>query len=269
MTNNRKNETDLAIANKSTKKNKFKFNDFIYKLKLFFRRKTKAFFILFRIGNVFKFLSKPLKLVAYLFDFSYWANKQKNVEFNDFLTLKFIPNARYELYKFLIEKEHLNSEPINYLEFGVASGYSFRWWLNNINHSDSRFYGFDTFEGLPENWGLYKKGDMTPDTIPQFSDPRAVLIKGLFQDTLFDFLRSFPNDRRKVINMDADLYSSTIFVLTTLAPFLRKGDIIIFDEFGSPLHEFRAFMDFANSFYIEYQTLGAVNNFLQIAVMIK
>ena len=31
--------------------------------------------------------------------------------------------------------------------------------------------------------------------------------------------------------MDADLYSATLFTLTSFAPFLKKGDIILFDEF--------------------------------------
>ena len=66
--------------------------------------------------------------------------------------------------------------------------------------------------------------------------------------------------------MDADLYSSTIFVLTQLVPFLNKDDIIIFDEFGVPMHEFRAFQDFFNSFYMKFELLSATNNYLQIAI---
>lgn len=69
--------------------------------------------------------------------------------------------------------------------------------------------------------------------------------------------------------MDADLFSSTLYVLTSLAPFLKSGDIIIFDEFNVPNHEFLAFEAFINSYYFEYEVLGAVNNYYNLAVKIK
>ena len=69
--------------------------------------------------------------------------------------------------------------------------------------------------------------------------------------------------------MDADLYSSTLFVMTKLIPFLEKDDIIIFDEFGVPTHEFRAFNDIVSSYNLKYEFLGAINNYLQIAIKIK
>jgi hypothetical protein len=69
--------------------------------------------------------------------------------------------------------------------------------------------------------------------------------------------------------MDADLYSSTLFVLTTLSPYLKKGDIILFDEFNVPLHEYKALKDWSESFYINYSVLGEVNNFYQIAIKLE
>jgi len=68
--------------------------------------------------------------------------------------------------------------------------------------------------------------------------------------------------------MDADLYSSTLYALTTLSPFIQKGDIIFFDEFNVPLHEFKAFTEWTRSFYIDYEVLGSVNNFYQVAIKI-
>jgi O-methyltransferase len=44
------------------------------------------------------------------------------------------------------------------------------------------------------------------------------------------------------------MFTSTLFVLTTPAPFLKPGDLIFFDEFSCPLDEFRAFEEFADRF---------------------
>ena len=76
-------------------------------------------------------------------------------------------------------------------------------------------------------------------------------------------------DQGKIIHLDADLFSSTLFVLSSLAPFLNRGDILIFDEFNVPDHEFFAFRIFCDSWYIKARLLGAVNNFLQTAFIIE
>ena len=69
--------------------------------------------------------------------------------------------------------------------------------------------------------------------------------------------------------MDADLFSSTIFTFSQLYRFLEDGDIILFDEFAVPTHEFRAFQIFTESFYVDYEVIGAANNYLFLAVKIK
>jgi len=104
-------------------------------------------------------------------------------------------------------------------------------------------------------------------------DSRGTFIKGLFQNTLYKFLQDYGRDIRqeaftRVLHMDADLYSSTLFALTSMAPYLREGDIILFDEFNIPNHEFAAWNDFTRSYYIQYEVLGAVNNFYQVAMKV-
>jgi hypothetical protein len=132
---------------------------------------------------------------------------------------------------------------------------------------DSRFYGFDTFEGLPEKWGNYTKGDFFSN-IPNITDSRLKFIKGLFQDTLNNFLKDSDLNKRLIIHLDADLFSSTLFVLTTLAPFFKKGDIILFDEFNVPNDEFSALEIFCRSYYINYELLSATKNFFQVGIKI-
>ncbi|HNJ96236.1 MAG TPA: TylF/MycF/NovP-related O-methyltransferase, partial [Ferruginibacter sp.] len=92
---------------------------------------------------------------------------------------------------------------------------------------------------------------------------------GLFQDTLIPFLERYKGGKRKLVHLDADLFSATIFALSQLYRFLEDGDILMFDEFAVPQHEFLAFKIFTESFYIDYEVIGAANNYFFLAVKIK
>lgn len=237
---------------------------------LYFIRMTKGLFVRFKLHAVFGPLAWFLENLLYLTKFSKWKASTPAPAFSDFFNKNVDYNNRYKLYKHVLESEVLNS-PIHYTEFGVAQGHSFRWWLENNTNPNSKFTGFDTFTGLPEDWNfLYKKGDMSDKgKIPVIEDKRAELKAGLFQETLPDYLKEFcDTSRRNVIHMDADLYSSTYYVLNSIAPYLKKGDIIMFDEFFVPTGEFKAFTEFTSSYYIKYELIGAVNNYLQLAVKI-
>jgi O-methyltransferase len=177
-------------------------------------------------------------------------------------------SKRYNLYKFMADHYQQADKQIIYLEYGVAEGASFNWWMSNNHHAESRFFGFDTFEGLPEKWGsFYDKGDMR-FSMPEIKDPRGKFVKGLFQDSLPGFIKEHSgllnSHAQKVILMDADLYSATIFTLSQLFPTLHKGDIIMFDEFSVAMHEFKAFLEFTGNFYIKLKPIAAVNNFYQV-----
>jgi hypothetical protein len=232
---------------------------------------VKGFILFLRPGIWLHFLAGLLQLVANTLKLSRWASTHgKTTTFNDFYRLSRDYGLRYNLYEHVAKQESLAQESIIYLEFGVAKGRSFQWWINKNKNSSSRFYGFDTFEGLPEKWGTFSKGSMSFG-VPELNDERHEFYKGLFQQTLFEFLDSgkLKSDQRKVIHLDADLFSSTLFVLTTLHRHLKKGDILIFDEFNVPNHEFLAFEQYVKSFYVEYELIGAVNNYFQIAVKLK
>ena len=231
-------------------------------------RKIKANLIRTKFHIIFEPLSNLLLTVVYMSKLSKWFNKTQLPEFNDFYLKHHNYNKRYELYDYIVKSENLSK--IYYIEFGVAQGYSFKWWINNIKDKDSKFVGFDTFTGLPEDWGYFKKGDMSAkDSFPDVNDKRSKFVKGVFQETLPSFLKGFDTDLRKVIHMDADIYSSTLFALTMIGPFLRKDDILIFDEFNVPLHEFKAFTEFISSYYVKVKVIGAVNNYYQVAFKIE
>ncbi len=203
-----------------------------------------------------------------------WIHKhKKSMAFHDFYEPKRDYDKRYRLYEYVMSEYGLAQSKIAYLEFGVAQGASFRWWMKNTLYRESAFWGFDTFEGLPEDWADgYNKGAMAAP-VPSIEDSRGKFIKGLFQDTLSNFLKEngtiLTQSERRVIHMDADLYSATAFALSQLYPFLRPGDVIFFDEFSVPLHEFKAYDEFVSNFYISLKPIGAVNNFYQTAFIVE
>ncbi len=239
------------------------------KVKLFFIRKTKALFLKLKLHKLFGFLNGFMLNLSYLNEFSRWRASQAKIEFDDFYSSKFGSNKRFDIFKYIFDKFEL-SVPIDYLEFGVAYGRTFKWWTENNHNSASRFHGFDTFEGLPEDWNLFKKGDMSAGgKLPDIDDLRVQFHVGLFQDALPNFLKQYSGTNRRVIHIDADLYSSTLFVLTSMSPFLRKDDIIIFDEFGVPMHEFKAFAEFTKSYRVNLKLIAAVNNYFQVAFIVE
>ncbi len=133
------------------------------------------------------------------------------------------------------------SRPL-YLEFGVYEGRSMRWWSGHLTAPDASLVGFDSFEGLPEDWrpGL-GTGTFSTGRIPQIDDPRVSFQVGWFDDTLPKF--DIPEHDQLVVNVDSDLYSSAVTVLGWVEPYLRPGTLLYFDEFPDRDHEMRAFAE--------------------------
>ncbi|MBL7926599.1 MAG: class I SAM-dependent methyltransferase [Bacteroidia bacterium] len=236
---------------------------------LFFIRKTKALFIRFQLHRLVEPFSGFLLNLAYLSKISKWAHENRKISFNDFYSNKWDYEKRFGLYKHLNNLQGADKQ-ITYLEFGVSQGHSFKWWVANNKNEHSVFCGFDTFEGLPEDWGMFKAGAMsTHNAIPQIDGNRHKFIKGLFQQTLPDFIKAHDLSGPLVLHLDADLYSSTLYVLTSLAPHLKSGDILIFDEFSVPKHEFLAYTNFIQSYYLQFELIAAANNYFFTAFRMK
>ena len=166
---------------------------------------------------------------------------------------------RIKMWHFLCH-EIIHDLPIDYFEFGVFRGDSIREWINMSISPDSRFYGFDTFTGLPELWfkDFSKSAFNVGGKIPDILDPRVTFVKGTFQDTLESFLNGFKRRNRIVVHIDADLYSSTLFVLLSMHHHLKEEDIIMFDDFLDPLGEFMAFSNYCQAFRILPKVISAV-----------
>ena len=137
-----------------------------------------------------------------------------------------------------------------FLEFGVFRGYSISYFADRLRHRDSRFVGFDSFEGLPESWVGYERGTFsTAGEMPRCRDSRVSFVKGWFQDTVPGFLRTdnnlVGNHGPVLVHFDADLFSSTLFLLTTLWHSVPSYHFV-FDEFMG--HELRAWCAFREAY---------------------
>jgi len=150
------------------------------------------------------------------------------------------------------------SQPLLYIEFGVFQGYSLKHWTNLDQNPASQFIGLDTFTGLPEDWGVLERGTFDVGTnMPRFSDGRVTLIKGLFQDTwdqLARIIDANQHGRQLLVHFDADLYSSTLFVLTRLDD-IGLPYLAIFDEFYGD--EPRALRDYQSAFQCKVEFLAS------------
>ena len=148
--------------------------------------------------------------------------------------------------------------PGDIVEFGVAGGISFvsfvriqKIFEGNMKGLERRsFYGFDSFEGLPELTNsdysnkppvehMRKGGFVDPEGFPllkNFSEKHdnVHLVKGWFDDTLPIFFEENPHVSFSLIHVDCDLYASTKVVLDYCWPRLNPGGVILFDELNQP-----------------------------------
>lgn len=116
------------------------------------------------------------------------------------------------------------------LEFGVKAGNS----INKIAsfNSNRTVYGFDSFEGLPEDWirgdKTLKKGRYKQIKLPKV-ERNVQLIKGWFVDTIPIFKKTH-SENISFINIDSDLYASCKTILWNLNSQIKIGTVIHFDE---------------------------------------
>lgn len=144
----------------------------------------------------------------------------------------------------------------DYLEFGVFRGETFRnairaaqqgFWTTRAGGFPGRFFAFDSFQGLPH---VASMGDGVNLYAPgEFAASRAT-----FEKTLGGLLGRFPIEmvsgwfdetltaetaarlgltRAAFVNIDCDLYESTVPVLQFVTPLLQTGTILYFDDWFS------------------------------------
>ena len=146
-----------------------------------------------------------------------------------------------------------------YLEFGVWKGASMRYWSGALKHPDAKLHGFDSFEGLPEDFddvgGTLMKGAFdVGGRIPEIDDARVRFFKGWFDETLPTY--QVPEHDRLVIALDADLYSSTIYVLRHFREHIKPGTFTYFDEMSRLEHEPKAFAEFMKETGLRFELVA-------------
>ncbi|QTH42270.1 class I SAM-dependent methyltransferase [Cohnella sp. LGH] len=175
-------------------------------------------------------------------------------------------NSREMLFQSVLRNPLVNGL---YLEFGVFKGES----LNQIASlvPTEVVYGFDSFEGLPEDWYPgFEKGIFAVPHLPNVR-PNIQLVKGWYDETLPKFLEN--NDQKcTFIHIDCDLYSSTRTVFNELKDRIVSGTIIVFDEYFNYPNwkngEYKAFMEFIEETGFKFEYLGFIPRGWQVAVKI-
>ncbi len=206
------------------------------------------------------------------------------INYDDFLSIKVqhVP-ALYSEQQYWVSYKNISINLIlseivlegDWLQFGVFKGQTAKI-LESYILPGRKLHLFDSFEGLPESWinTPYKKGHFSveDDGMPVFDSERTVIHKGWFSDTVPSFVKDF-DKKIPFIHLDADLYSSTLTVLTGLNDLITRGTILLFDEFFMPSKdgvsddECRALYDWAKSHNREFQILWRTK-WVQCAVKI-
>lgn len=236
-----------------------------------FKRKAGLLAINSGFPALFRAVAPRLRRLSYFVEYAAWYRDNRVKAKTISTDRAFGRQNRYALYESVGTAMDLFDKPIDYLEFGVAEGYSLRWWVAHNAHPESTFTGFDTFTGLPEDWGTMPKGTFSTDgKTPEISDTRCRFEVGLFQETLLTFLsQDNALGNRKVLHIDCDIYSAALYVLTHIEQHLQPSDVIFFDEFSDPTHEFRAFLDFAAASGRRLSVIAAANGGHKLALRVE
>lgn len=156
------------------------------------------------------------------------------------------------------------------VEFGVEKGASLRHLASLTQRT---VHGFDSFEGLPGDWGGTKEaaGAFTlRGKLPKMPG-NAKLHVGWFDQTLPGFLAETP-ENCALIHVDCDIYISTVVIFEQLRGRIVPGTVIVFDEYfnypGWRAHEFKAFAEFIASAGLAYRYLGFSAEKGHVAVVI-
>jgi O-methyltransferase len=154
--------------------------------------------------------------------------------------------TRREVFLGIARYHHIN-RPMEgyYFEFGSHEGNSMRMAWDTFRHLfDYTYVAFDSFEGLPEIQPIDEQKIWEPGKLKTAEDEfrricerhgippdRLVTVKGFYEESLNEETRRrFEPRRAAIVNIDCDLYASTVPVLNFVRDFLQRGTVIVFDD---------------------------------------
>ena len=177
-----------------------------------------------------------------------------------------LPSLDFNRWALFDRMTDLSKKDRPFYEFGVWRAESFKYLIKTFGKG----YGFDTFDGLPENWHKEKAGTYSSDgNIPKIKGGKFIV--GNFEKTLPGFFKR-NRPMASIINFDADLYSSTICALNFAKPVIDQHTILIFDEFlmnqNWEQDEYRALEEFCLNNKYSYEVLALSFFTKQVAIKI-
>jgi hypothetical protein len=158
------------------------------------------------------------------------------------------------------------------LELGVYGGSTINYLAKKL--PEKQIHGFDSFEGLPEFWrDGFAEGHFKLNSLPSV-ESNVKLYKGWFEETLPIFFEQEGMDSYiTYMHIDSDLYSSANTIFKCAASKIKKGTIIVFDEYfnypGWQYGEFKAFKEFIEYSGLSYDYITYNRLHEQVAVKIK
>ena len=137
--------------------------------------------------------------------------------------------ATRELWELMAQR--VGSRPLRGIEFGVAWGYSTRWWTRRLTDGGLRWDGFDRFTGLPREWrnlpeGYFDAGGQPP----RLGDSRVTWHVGDVEDRLADLDLSRDDGQSVLVLFDLDVFEPSALAWKHIRDLLRPGDLLYFDE---------------------------------------
>ena len=141
------------------------------------------------------------------------------------LSLPKMPEIHFNRWSIYDRAIELSDSQRAFYEFGVWMGDSFSY----IVPSFSKGFGFDSFQGLPEDWGVVPRGTYSSrGRVPDIEN--SSFIVGEFANSLPEFFEG-KQPMAGLMNFDADLYSSTITALKNARSVIDQDTTLVFDEF--------------------------------------
>lgn len=153
-----------------------------------------------------------------------------------------------------IKENNIDVSSFDMYQFGIYSGNTYVYIFEemaNRNIMPNKVWGFDSFEGLPNAEARWKKGQFNAkefhkndniesiiksilDRVTPIQAERTKMIPGFFKDVLTTELAGQGMKQASWIDVDVDVYSSTVELLDFMVSnnLVRVGTIISYDDWS-------------------------------------